>query len=68
MFAQLTVFAGFNYAFDALNPNDKPNELNEAVRQVLSATEPTLIDIIQFVLPFTRILVGFSVSLCLWTS
>ncbi|KAI0318662.1 cytochrome P450 [Amylostereum chailletii] len=46
--------AGFSYSFDALNPTDKPNELNEAVRLVLSVTEPTIIDIMQFFFPVLR--------------
>ncbi|KAI8972447.1 cytochrome P450 [Trametes punicea] len=29
--------AGFNYDFDSLNPNGKPNELNEAFREVFAA-------------------------------
>ncbi|KAI0316033.1 cytochrome P450 [Amylostereum chailletii] len=48
--------AGFNYSFDALNPTGKPNELNEAVKQVFFFHEPSVFEIIQEIFPFTRII------------
>ncbi|KAI0060548.1 cytochrome P450 [Artomyces pyxidatus] len=48
--------AGFNYSFDALNAEEKPNELNEAVRTVFSSGGGNILQALQSILPFLRII------------
>lgn len=55
--------AGFNYAFGALDPSGKPNELNEAFTSMfraLTATVPGFWMLIKFVVPALRIFVSSS--------
>ncbi|KAI0321608.1 cytochrome P450 [Amylostereum chailletii] len=47
--------AGFKYSFDALNPADTPNELYAAVRLMLTAPRPSLIEALRFFVPVFRI-------------
>ena len=49
---------GFNYELNALNPSESPNELNEAIRVLLSNARPTFLDILHTLMPSTRIFVS----------
>ena len=56
---------GFNYNFDALNANKKPNELNEAFATMFSTGQrPTILHILQAQFPLLRILVSTMSNLC----
>lgn len=55
----VSIFTGFNYAFDALNPTGKLNELNEAFSTVFRTSEKgEVIDFIQARFPHFRRLVS----------
>lgn len=49
---------GFNYDFGALNFEDRPNELNQAIRGMLTANF-TLLDLLHDLFPITQIIVSF---------
>ncbi|KAN0097939.1 Cytochrome P450 [Tylopilus felleus] len=49
--------AGFNYNFDALNANEKPNELNEAFATVIAANQGAkMLPLLQARFPILRII------------
>ncbi|KAI0037006.1 cytochrome P450 [Vararia minispora EC-137] len=49
--------AGFGYDFESLNGDDKPNELNEALRAVFGGRNSLgTIDLLHNILPFTRVI------------
>lgn len=53
------VTLGFNYEFDALNANEKPNELNVAFSTMLSASQRlSLLPLLQSRFPLLRVIVS----------
>lgn len=51
--------AGFNYRFNALNPEGKSNELNEAFKTMFSSAEQlTPLPVLQALIPALRIIVS----------
>jgi len=58
VFAQLNFPSGFNYSFNALNAEDKPNELNEAFSKLFKvANSLSLLPVLQAWFPVFRSLV-----------
>lgn len=50
---------GFNYNFDALNANEKPNELNEAFTTMNAARQRlSILPVLQAWFPFLRFIVS----------
>ncbi|KAF9235960.1 cytochrome P450 [Melanogaster broomeanus] len=50
--------AGFNYGFDALNANEKPNELNEAYATIIKNQKLAILPVLQAWIPLFRLVPG----------